>query len=142
MTDKATAYLKRIAESLERIAALKEAETALQAADAGPDLDELRRTGSGFLLDIFQNRGLPYRVKRYGFFRTVVKAASTEVLRSAVDRLDVRHRETGAIVACLTRGTKVANNGVKEATAILTEFANGAEAQAFIAEAPGPSPIP
>lgn len=112
-----------------------------ERAEAGPSRADLRREGSGYFLDIFQSRGKAHRVKRYGFYRTVIRAAKSEVLRTAVDRLDVRHRETGIIVASLTREVRRAENGANVKTAIVTEYDSANDALAFIEGAPGPAPL-
>ena len=91
-------------------------------------LEDLRREGSGFALVIHQNRGMPVRVKHYGSYQTVLRAAKSEVLRSAVDRLDVRFRADGRVVAYLTR----------ERDAVVTEVQDGDDPTEVAARLGGP----
>ena len=107
----------------------REAEAAAKAAAVGvKSLEDLRREGSGFTLVIHQNRGMPVRVKRYGSYQTVLRAAKSEVLRPAVDRLDVRFRADGRVVAYLTR----------ERDAVVTEVQDGDDPAKVAAGLGGP----
>lgn len=107
----------------------RQAEAAAKAASVGVEcLEDLRREGSGFALVIHQNRGMPVRVKRYGSYRTVLRAAKSEVLRPAVDRLDVRFRADGRVVAYLTR----------ERGAVVTEVQDGDDSAEVAAGLGGP----
>ena len=95
--------------------AYREAEAAAKAAAVGEkSLEDLRREGSGFALVIHQNRGMPVRVKRYASYQTVLRAAKSEVLRPAVDRLDVRFHADGRVVAYLTRERDVVVTEVQD----------------------------
>ena len=107
----------------------REAEAAAKAATVGgKSLEDLRRAGSGFALVIHQNRGMPVRVKNYGAYQTVLRAAKSEVLRPAVDRLDVRFRADGRVVAYLTR----------ERDAVVTEVQDGDDPAEVAARLGGP----
>ena len=72
---------------------------------ASPNPATLRDFGRGFDMLIHQNKGKPLRVKKYGKYATAIAddVGREEVLRPAVDRLDIIHRDTGILVAVLTR---------------------------------------
>ena len=107
----------------------REPEAAVKAAAmVATSLEDLRREGSGFALVIHQNRGKPVRVKRYGSYQTVLRAAKREVLRPAVDRLDVRFRADERVVAYLTR----------ERDAVVTEVQDGDDPAEVAAGLGGP----
>lgn len=78
---------------------------------ASPNPATLRDFGRGFDMRIHQNKGKPLRVKKYGKYATAIAdhVGCDEVLRPAVDRLDIIHRDTGILVAVLTRSGEGAN---------------------------------
>ena len=114
----------------------REAEAAARAAAVGvKSLEDLRRKGSGFALVIHQNRGMRIRVKQYGLYQTVLRAAKSEVLRSAVDRLDVRFRADGRVVAYLT--SKRDAEGIPR-HAVVTEVQDGDDPAEAVGRLGGP----
>ena len=70
---------------------------------ASPNPATLRDFGRGFDMMIHQNKGKRLRGKKYGKYATAIADGRKEVLRPAVDRLDIIHRDTGILVAVLTR---------------------------------------
>ena len=75
---------------------------------ASPNPATLREFGRGFDMMIHQNKGKPLRVKKYGKYATAIAnhVGRDEVLRPAVDQLDIIHRDTEILVAVLTRSGK------------------------------------
>ena len=93
----------QMAASVRRVVIEEQNVTYEVGALASPNPATLRDFGRGFDMMIHQNKGKRLRGKKYGKYATAIADGRKEVLRPAVDRLDIIHRDTGILVAVLTR---------------------------------------
>lgn len=78
---------------------------AAAAAAPAPTNAAEAREHKGFDMMIHQNKGKALRVKKYGKFETAIRAGKSEVMRPAVDKIEIVHRDTEILAATLTRTT-------------------------------------